>query len=366
MCKVLITVPCLRNPGGVAAFYQVLRPVLDSRKEYCEIGKRPHEKTLIDVLFRYVGDLLRLNRKLRDGKYDLVHINPSLGIKSVVRDGCTVMLAWRHQVPVLVFFHGWEEDLANRIEGNAVYRSLFCRVYGLAAGFIVLANEFAIRLTKWKIKSPIFQLSTVVADEIFQQQACRNEYYKSEINVLYLSRIEKEKGIYEAIDAIACLRSKNISVVINIAGDGGELNAVRQYVAANAITGINFLGYVTGPEKARAFMEADIYFFPTYGEGMPTSVLEAMAYGLPVITRPVGGLRDFFENGRMGFMTESLDHVELAGLVKLLIDDRALRKKMGEYNTEYARENFSATKVAGKLNDIYSIILDKGNNAYRT
>lgn len=366
MCKVLITVPCLHNPGGVANFYRVLRPVLDSGKEYCEIGKRLHEKTLIDVLFRYVGDLLRLNRKLRDGKFELVHINPSLGIKSVVRDGCTVILARLHHVPVLVFFRGWEEDLANRIEGNAVYRSLFRRIYGLAAGFIVLANEFGIRLTKWRITSPIFQLSTVVADEIFQRQVSMNEDYESEINVLYLSRIEKEKGIYEAIDAIDYLRSRNISVVLNVAGDGGELNAVRQYVAANDISGINFLGYVTGPEKDRAFMDAGMYFFPTYYEGMPNSVLEAMAYGLPVITRPVGGLKDFFEDGRMGFMTESLDHVELAGLVMRLIDDHEVRKRMGEYNAAYARENFSATKVAGKLNDIYSIIVDKCNNAYRT
>lgn len=366
MCKVLITVPCLRNPGGVAAFYQVLQPVLDSRKEYCEIGKRLHEKTLIDVLFRYVGDLLRLNRKLRNEKYDLVQINPSLRIKAVVRDSCTVMLARLHQVPVLVFFHGWDEGLAERIEGNLFYKTLFRRVYGLAAGFIVLASDFAATLTKWEIKSSIFQLSTVVADEIFQHHGRMKEEDKAEINVLYLSRIEKEKGIYEAIDAINYLRSENIKVVLNVAGDGGELAAVRQYVATNSITGVNFLGYVTGPEKARAFLKADMYLFPTYGEGMPCSVLEAMAYGLPVITRPVGGMKDFFENGRMGFMTESLDYVELAGLVKRLVDDRALRKKMGEYNTEYARENFSATKVAGKLNDIYSIIVDKGNNAYRT
>jgi glycosyltransferase involved in cell wall biosynthesis len=360
---VLITIPCLRGPGGVANFYDVIRPVLDSRKEYFEVGKKPHEKTLLDLLFRYIGDLLRLNRKLRDEKYDIVHINPSLRTKAVIRDGFTLIVARLHHVPVLVFFRGWGEDLAVRIEKNMLFMALFRCIYGSAAGFIVLANEFGTRLSKWKIKSPIFQLSTVVADEIFQHHGYMKEEDKPEINVLFLSRIEREKGIYEAIDAINYLRSGNIKVMLNVAGNGGEMNNVKRYVAGNGITGVKFLGYVTGPEKAKVFVQADVYLFPTYGEGMPNSVLEAMAYGLPVITRPVGGLKDFFENGRMGFMTESLDYVQLAGLVKQLIDDNELRKRMGKYNVEYARENFSATRVAEKLNDIYSSVLNNCNHA---
>lgn len=51
--------------------------------------------------------------------------------------------------------------------------------------------------------------------------------------------------------------------------------------------------------------DCDIFFFPFYGEGMPISVLEAMAFSMPVITRNVGGIKDFFINGEMGFCTDS-------------------------------------------------------------
>ncbi len=70
---------------------------------------------------------------------------------------------------------------------------------------------------------------------------------------------------------------------------------------------MRFLGHVSGAAKTQAFRAADIYLFTSLAEGMPNSVLEAMAFGLPIVTRPVGGIRDFFEDGRMGYATDSLD-----------------------------------------------------------
>ncbi len=64
-----------------------------------------------------------------------------------------------------------------------------------------------------------------------------------------------------------------------------------------------------------------MYLFPTYHEGMPGSVLEAMGYGLPVITRTVGGLPDFFEHEKMGFITESLDASVFADFLEQLVKD---------------------------------------------
>jgi glycosyltransferase involved in cell wall biosynthesis len=98
--------------------------------------------------------------------------------------------------------------------------------------------------------------------------------------------------------------------------------------------------------------------FPTFhGEGMPNAVLEAMAFGLPVITRPVGGLADFFETGRMGYLTESKDPLVLAKLIENLLENEALRKQMSEFNLAYARNHFLSDKVASRLLKIYDDVM---------
>jgi glycosyltransferase involved in cell wall biosynthesis len=86
---------------------------------------------------------------------------------------------------------------------------------------------------------------------------------------------------------------------------------------------------------------------------MATSVLEAMSYGLPVITRPVGGIADFFQDGTMGFLTESCDPAVLAALTERLIVDPTLRLHIGAFNRRYAREHFAASVVAQRIQRIY-------------
>src|SRR3712207_2970921 len=89
-------------------------------------------------------------------------------------------------------------------------------------------------------------------------------------------------------------------------------------------------GYVRGADKIAALRTADVYLFPTeYGEGLPISILEAMAMQLQVVTRPVGGIADFFVDGEMGFVSDSVDPTVFADLVERLIDDRQLRLRIG-------------------------------------
>ncbi|MCS2389080.1 glycosyltransferase [Bacteroides thetaiotaomicron] len=79
---------------------------------------------------------------------------------------------------------------------------------------------------------------------------------------------------------------------------------------------------------------------------MPTVVLEAMAFGLPVFTRNVGGLIDFFENGKMGYITDSMDPKDFADAISSYIEDVKLTKATSLYNYEYARKHFMASFVA--------------------
>ena len=119
---------------------------------------------------------------------------------------------------------------------------------------------------------------------------------------------------------------------------------------------MSFLRRLDGGALVDELSGADIYLLPTYhGEGMPTSILEAMAFGLVVITRPVGGLNDFFENGKMGLIVESKKSGDFERAIRRILEaDADEISTISKYNMEYAAQKFYASKVAKRLLQIFS------------
>ncbi len=356
MTRVLITVPYLELPGGVANYYRTVRPHLDARKAYFEIGARPGESGRWAELRRLLADYRRFHRELRARPVDLVHINPSLGVRSVVRDGLLLLIAKAHRLPVLVFFRGWDPACESII--RARYARLFRLVYGRADAFVVLAEEFARSLRELGVRAPVTVETTVVADSVFAEVvagAGERSRDPEACEILYLSRLDRDKGLAEAIEAVAEVSERFPSVTLTVAGDGPERAPAEALVRTRGLRRVTFAGHLDEDARERAFRRADVFLFPTcFGEGMPNAIVEAMAFGLPVVTRAVGGIRDFFEDGRMGFVTESRSPAVFAGYLARLIADPALRSAMGRYNRDYARNRFAASFVAARLLEIYA------------
>jgi len=356
--KVLISVPCLELPGGVANYYRTLRPHLDADKHYFEIGARPGESGLLAKATRFFGDFWLFLRQLAKDNYDLVHLNPSLLALSVIREGIFILIAKLHGRRVLVYFRGWEPSCERAIA--KYFRWFFRRVYGRADAFIVLGEVFEQGLRSLGVDARVFHGTTVVDDSIFtavNNDLSGRQQKAGVVNVLYMSRLVRGKGLAVSIEAFALLREHFPDCCLTIAGDGPNRESMQQFVADRSLTGIRFIGHVTGERKQEEFIRADIFLFPTfYGEGMPNAVLEAMAFGLPVITRAVGGLPDFFENERMGFITDSCDYKEFAKMLEVLARDPSMCSEMGRFNQEFARNRFASSKVAGRLLDIYASV----------
>ena len=296
-------------------------------------------------------DYLHFLRQMISKHYRVVHLNPSLGFRALLRDGIFILIAKAMGKRVLVFIHGWDHDCESRIREK--YLGQFRAVFFCADAIIVLAGEFKDKLREMGYTKPIHVEVTNVETAIFEDTSYARGYTGETFNVLYLSRIEREKGIYEALDAFMMLGHPSARLIV--AGDGVELTGAKHYAETKRIKNVTFTGYITGSEKHQAFLEADVFLFPTYyGEGLPIAVLEAMAYGLPVITRPVGGLKDFFEHGVMGYMTESLDPCRYTEFLDAFLKDPASAARMGSFNRDYAREHFSADRVAARLQAIYA------------
>lgn len=359
--KVLLNAPERDNPGGVAYYYRCILPHLTSDIEYFEVGAKGDDAGGLRNLWRLIRDYIHFIKKFRQKSYDIVHLNPSLNAKAILRDAIFLLIAKVFRKKVIVFIRGW--DLAFEQLMRKYFSFLFRYVYSKADAFIVLSSEFQDKLIKLDFNKLIFRETTVVADTVLAQTdvkflIAQRKARLGDFHILYLSRIEKSKGVYLALDTFRFLKGRYPQITMTIAGDGGEADRARDYADRNCIEAVEFAGYLDYDSKRIAFSRADMYFFPTFhGEGMPNALLEAMGYGLPIVTRPVGGIRDFFEDGKMGFITESLSSSVFADLIEKLILDNALRYEMGNRNHNFVVENCLASKVAMRIQNIYTMVL---------
>ena len=118
-------------------------------------------------------------------------------------------------------------------------------------------------------------------------------------------------------------------------------------------------GWVSGEDKDRLFSCARAFCLPSYAEGLPMAVLEAFAYGLPVITTPVGAIPDIADNGQNVLLFDCGDVDELANSIEKLISDRVLRERLADNGRELATTVFSQETVSNQIAGIYFLLSDE-------
>lgn len=354
----------MRLFGGVANYYNAVKKHFTVDPEFFELGALKDKENVFEKPKHLFGDWLRFRNLIKNNPFNfgLIHINPSFAYASLIREAILLQIAKRFGQKVLVTFHGWNVDYVKIVE--KYFFRLFFSAFNMADAFIVLASDIKKQMRNWGFTQPIFLETTPVDDDLIYEFSIEDRIStirsKKMKQILFLSRIEKEKGIRETIEAYSRLLSAYSSLHLVIAGEGSFLSeAYKLSKKMRLDKRILFLGYVKGQSKRNVFLNSDIYVLPSYGEGMPTSVLEAMAFGLPVVTRPVGGLKDFFVDGKHGFMTESKDPSVIASLIKKIVFDDKLCQEMSITVHKTAMERFLASKVAKRLENIYESMLCK-------
>jgi len=364
LIKVLIVGPDRADPGGVANYYNAVFPNISNDEitaHYLQIGSTHGKLKGVHL----ITDQFRFWVLVRQLQPDVIHLNPSLDLKSFLRDGLFIILAKLTKRRVLVFFRGWQEEFETKV---GKYFHWFLKLsYLRSDAFIVLAEKFSTTLKGWGVKAPIYLGTTTVANELLNDFSVSDKVKDIKdtktISLLYLARLEREKGVLQLIDAVRILLEKGKIITLSIAGDGALMKEVESAVnrLGEYSDNVKILGYVRGKEKIELFRQHHIFCFPTqYGEGMPNSVLEAIAFGLPVVTCAVGGIADFFEDGKMGILLESQDPQHIAKHIESLIQDPDDLASIAVYNNAYAKNHFLATISAKMLRDTYiDMMIDK-------
>lgn len=339
--KILIVVPSFKILGGVANHYQGLAPHWKNKVKYIYYGKRKN----IPAIITLIPDLIAFTIRMMFVKYDAVIINPSLRPYQIKRDGLYLRIAHLFGKKVITFIHGWDNDYAEEIKNTP---QEFCKTYGKSSFIYVLYSEFKALLDSIPLNVPVLLTTTKVKDELIEDFDISHR--SGEVKtLLFLARADKLKGLDITIKAFEILKKNNQYLRLNVCGTGNALDEAKEYVKTNNIKDVYFKGHITGKDVATEFCNADVYILPTYGEGMATSVLEAMAFGLPVLSRPVGGINDFFKEDDMGYLIDSFSPADYAEKIQYFIDNPSIVKKIAQFNHNYAKENFLASNITKKI-----------------
>lgn len=357
--RILITGPDLNSHGGVANYYSNILPHLKKYQnlyiDYLDIGDKLRNPWIIGPIY----DQWRFFQKISASRPNLIHVNPSLDPKSFIRDGFFVFWAINKNIPVLVFFHGWTDNFAKLVHKK--FRLYFRATFSKATAFLVLDSAISHILSRWAPNVPIYKETTTVDGSLLDgfnlNDKINRQIQRSEFKILFMSRILLSKGILTAIDTCQLLQKAGVPFKLLVAGDGPDREMTERIGKERLDNRVEFLGYVRGKKKREILEKSDVFLFPpVLREGMPVALLEAMAFGLPLVIRTIGGIHDFFVEGKMGFGTKSTDPAFFAEALMKLWIDRTLEINIAKYNHEYAFEHFITSKVAKRLHAIYKEI----------
>lgn len=338
--KVLVVAPSFNLSGGVANHYIGLTPYWKNNVRYVTCGRRES----IPAFVTLVPDWINLLIKIISFRPAIVIVNPSLIYQPVFRDAINILIAWICGRKVVTFIHGWDEKTYKAIER---FPSLFKWIYNKSKVVFVLYSGFKSALEKIGITTQIQLTSTKVADELVNNYKPHASINK---RLLFLARVDYDKGLDITLKAFLIVKKKINDITLCVCGTGPYLQEAKQWVLDNNVKGVEFKGHVDGEIKKQCFVSSDIYILPTtHGEGMATSLLEAMAMGLVVLSRPVGGVVDFFDNEKMGYLFESVKPDDYANVIIDLYNNPDKIIAISNYNHEYACKNFLASKVAESI-----------------
>jgi glycosyltransferase involved in cell wall biosynthesis len=348
--RILINTPSLNLLGGVANHYEGLRAFWTENVRYNTVGKRSEKNG--SGKYWLPWDLLKFLHCLLVFRPDVVLLNPSLGKSALKRDFFFQKVARSFGFKTVLFIHGFDWDYVQVID-----RVWAIRNFNKASLIFVLANAFKTELQSWGVTSPICFSTTKVNDALLNDYNVQKERTGEVKNILFLSRVEKVKGVFIAIDTYCILKERYPHLSLTIAGDGSDLPKVKKLIEDDRIPDVVITGRLSGNDLINAYKNADLSSSSSYGEGMPTAVLEAMAFGLPVFTRNVGGLPDFFEDEKMGYITDSLDPIDFANAMVPYIESSELTRKVALYNAQYAKDHFMASSVAKQIENQISLFV---------
>lgn len=344
ICSHVVSIGCSNKApkGGIAQVLYCYEHFVFEEFNFVRISRKSNIWNNIALftrgLFKFLF-VLFFRRRIK-----IVHIHTSQH-KSFMRSNVFMNLAKMFHKKLVLHIHGGGFKDYYYEKTNYVTRNLKkCDV------IIVLSQE-------WKDFLNSVGFDCVIVENVITEPVVRDVPHDNMVHFLFLGLIRQLKGIYDLVEMIAEhkdeLRGK---MILHVGGNGETSVLVNMIKDLDVEDIVKFEGWVTDEKKIDLMNKCKVYILPSYVEGLPLSILEAMSYNMAIISTRVGGIPSLVNDGENGFLFEPGDKNAIYSSVKTLVYNKELLLSMGKDNSKKVVD-FYPDNVAKKLTELYKSII---------
>uniref|UniRef100_A0A832MM61 Glycosyltransferase family 1 protein n=1 Tax=Eiseniibacteriota bacterium TaxID=2212470 RepID=A0A832MM61_UNCEI len=362
--RVLLLGPALAAVSGVSTHLaQLFRSGLAGRFDllHFQVGSEGRREGALQKLARFLFSPLQLALVILRRRPDIVHLNTSLMPKSFWRDLAYLAVARALGRRVVYQVHGGAlpaDFAAGRRDWSVVLR----RVLSWPDAVVLLAR---VELDAYRAFVPGQRLELIPNAIELEPLVSMPLHGRSEgpLRLVYLGRFVRTKGVFECCDALASLAREGHAFAFTMAGSGPEEPSLRAHVEALGLGDrVRFVGPRFGDEKIGLWRETDVFLLPTWGEGLPYALLEAMAAGaVPVATR-VGAIPDVVEHEVHGMLVAPREPAAIARALARLDEDRALLRRLAEAARARVVAHYGMARLEADFERLYGSLCGVGRS----
>lgn len=357
---IIITAPSLDPLKNVSGISSVTQLIIENNptQEYIhfQIGKTDREKSAIKRAFRLLGMVYSWIKLLRNSKGTIIHYNFPLSNFSILRDSLLINIASAFRKKMVIHIHGGV--YMTQKEPPFIFDRILKKTLSRNYPIIVLSQKEKEVLYKRYNCSQILVLPNCVNTEKPIQPSLGSAS-RTQLDILFLGRISKDKGIDHILESMLMLQDKGHIFKLHFAGE--EENKDEFIPLFKERLGDNFIyhGIVSGKSKDTLLRNTNVLLLPSFYEGLPMSLLEAMSYGLVPVVTNVGSIGTVVFDGKNGLLIKDHDTQSIVDAILLLKTTPLLRQRLSENARKTIHDNFNVRDYIGQLNAIYSKISEK-------
>ena len=342
--RVLMVGPDVEKvPGGMAT---VVKNYMDSQlanKFKIRYISSNIEGNIINKLLFNIKALFKYLINIK--KYDIVHIHMAER-GSFYRKSIYIIIAKLLGKKIIVHFHGAEFDEFYHKESNKLQKMYIKYILGKSNLIIALGDN-------WKKKIKRYTNTEIVVLNNAVEVPDNNFYDINNKNILLLGRLEQRKGTFDLLDITDNVLQEDSRFNLVLAGDG-NLEVVKKKIDKLQLKdNVKLLGWINKEQREEIFKNTAIFVLPSYNEGMPMAILEAMSYGIPLVVSDVGDIPYLVNDEENGYLINAGDKKQLEDRVLRLMKDKDLRAKISRNNYDKVKNKFNLQLNLKKIEKIY-------------
>lgn len=353
--RIIIVAPSLNTANNVSGVSAVTKFIIDNNPKqnylHFQQGRQDNEGKGLERFTRVWKTYKKWKRLLAENQETVIHYNYPLDAASIIRDFFFIRYAYRQKMGMVIHLHGglylFKDDKPWIID------YILKTVFGYHVPLIALSEKEKKHISEvYHRKEKIFSLPNCI--DLSAAKAFQRQEHLGKLRLLYLGRIEKNKGIDYILESLKSVARQGVDFVFRMAGketiEGEYIERFKDTLGSR----FEYCGVVSGNGKDCLLKDSDVLVMPSFYEGLPIALLESMSFGVVPVVTEVGSIGEYVMNGENGIIVETKNAISIVNAITTIYHNRYLLRRLSDNARKTIFARLKPEEYVEKLNNIYN------------